>query len=112
MLKRRLRLPGGIRFNNSRLLSVPLFTIKVAENGLLFNRFSTVVSKKIDKRAVVRNRIKRIISSCVEELYRNLHQGYDMLFIVKRGVVDKNRQEFYWAIKHSLENAGFVKMNL
>lgn len=109
MFKKRFRLPWGIRFNNSRLISVPLFTIKTKENGLLFNRFSTVVSKKIDKRAVVRNRIKRIISSCVEQLYKNLQQGYDILFVVKRGAVDKNRQYFYSAIRHSLESAGLVK---
>lgn len=95
-------MPWGIRFNNSRLLSVPLFTIKTKENGLLFNRFAIIVSKKVDKRAVVRNRIKRLIGSCIEELYKNLRPGYDAIFIVKKGAIGKTRQEFCWEIKYNL----------
>lgn len=109
MFKRKFRLPKGIKFNNSRLISTPLFTLKIKENGLLFNRFGTVVSKKIDKRAVVRNRMKRLISSCARELNKELIQGYDILFIVKSGAVGKNRQEFYRTIKQGLEKAGFAK---
>lgn len=85
MFKRKFRLPRGTKFNNSGFVSTPLFTIKTKENGLFFNRFSITVSKKIDKRAVVRNRIKRLISSCLEELYDNLKQGYDTIIIVKNG---------------------------
>jgi len=103
MLKRIFRLPKGTRFNNSRLLSSPLFIIKVRENGLSFNRFTIIVSKKIDKRAVVRNRIKRLISSCIEELYKDLRSGCDMIFIVKKGVIGKKRTEFCSEIKHNLD---------
>lgn len=109
MFKRKFRLPKGIKFNNSRLISTPLFTLKTKENGILLNRFATVVSKKIDKRAVVRNRIKRVINSCIEELYNDLKQGYDMLFIAKRKTTSIDRQEFYRTIKDSLEKAGFAK---
>jgi len=98
-------LPKGIKFNNSRLFSCPLFIIKVRENRLSFNRFAIIVSKKVDKRAVVRNRIKRLISSCIEELYKDLRPGCDMIFIVKKGAIGKKRTEFCWEIKHNLEKA-------
>lgn len=105
MLKRKFRIPRGIRFNDSRLFSSPLFTIKVRENGLSFNRFAVVASKRIDKKAVVRNRIKRLINSCIEELYKDLKSGRDMIFIAKKGAIGKKRTEFCSEIKHNLEKA-------
>ncbi len=85
------------------MFSGPLFTIKVRENGFSFNRFVIIVSKKVDKRAVVRNRIRRLISSCLEELYNELKQGLDTIFIVKREAIDKPREDFFRAIKSTLE---------
>lgn len=102
MLKRKFRLPWGIKFNNNGLISAQLLTIKNKENGLLLNRFTTIVSKKIDKRAVVRNRIKRLINSCIEELYNHIHKGRDMVFIAKKEAIGKTRQEFYQELKRSL----------
>ena len=102
MLKRKFRIPKGVRFNNSRLFSSPLFTIKVKENRFSFNRFAIIVSKKVDKRAVVRNRIKRLINSCIEELRESLKQGQDMIFIVKREAINKSREDFFQAIKYIL----------
>lgn len=103
MFKREFRIPKGLRFNNTRLLSTPFFLLKIKKNGLLLNRFAVIVSKKIDKRAVVRNKIRRIINSCIKDLSENLKQGWDFLFIVKKAVVGKRRQELYSEIKHNLE---------
>jgi ribonuclease P protein component len=103
MLRREFRIPRGIRFNNSRLTANPLFTLKVNENGLSFNRFAIIVSKKVDKRAVIRNRIRRLISSCLEEVYNKLQQGKDTIFIVKRGAINKSRQDFFKEIESVLE---------
>ena len=103
MLKRKFRLTKGIRFNNSRLFYDSFFTIKVKENRLSFNRFAIIVSKKVDKRAVVRNRIRRLISSSLEELYNDLRQGKDMIFIVKKEAVNKSRKDLFQAIKYALK---------
>jgi len=89
----------GVVFSAGRSFSTQFFLIKVIENGLGLNRFGIIVSKKIDKRAVARNRIKRLISSCIEELYKDMGFGYDMLFIVKRSALGKTREEFLEAMK-------------
>jgi len=102
MLKRKFRIPKGVRFNNSGFPSSPLFTIKIRENGLSHNRFAIIVSKKVDKRAVVRNRIRRLIGSSLEELYNELKQGKDTIFIVKREAINKSREDFFQAIKYVL----------
>ena len=88
MFKRKYRLPKGARFGKSRLITSPFFAIKIKENGLLFNRFSTVVSKKVDKRAVARNKIRRLVNSCISDLVGELKNGYDMIIIAKKNMVD------------------------
>ena len=102
MLKRKFRIPKGVRLESFRLLPAPAFLVKTRENELLFNRFTIIVSRKIDKRAVVRNRIRRLISSCLEELYSELSQGNDIVLVVKRGAINKSRQDFFSMIKQVL----------
>ena len=109
MFKKENRLVRGVRFNNSYSFSVPQFVLKVRKNGLLLNRFGIVVSKKIDKRAVVRNKIKRIFRNALLNLNKNMILGHDILFIVKIGVLNKTKEEIQLSIKRTLEKAGLIK---
>jgi len=54
------------------------------ENDKASNRFSFVVSTKIDKRATRRNRMKRLLSESVTHLTSRLHGPADYIFIVKK----------------------------
>lgn len=110
MFKRENRLVYGVKFNNYFNFSVPQFILKTKSNGLLLNRFGIVVSKKIDKRAVVRNKIKRIFRSSLVDLNKNMAGGHDILFIVKPGIINKTKEEIYLLIKQALEKAGLMKM--
>ncbi len=85
MLKRKNRLPK-IFFKHDRVVSSPFYNLKIRRNGELVSRFGFVVSKKIDKRATVRNRIKRKIRSCMEENLDKIVDGYDFLFILKKDI--------------------------
>ncbi len=109
MLAKKYRLPWGIRFDNNRSFSIPFFITKAKPNRLLFNRFGVIISKKIDKRAVVRNRIKRLIYSIIEELYKNIKPGYDILILTRKNAVGKTREELYLAIKQMLLTDGLLK---
>lgn len=109
MFRRKYRLPWRVRFSNSRSFSTLFFLAKIKPNNLLFNRFRIIISKKIDKRAVVRNRIKRLVSSVVEELSGNMKQGTDILFIIRKEAVGKTRKDFYLAIKEMFEKEGLIK---
>lgn len=55
------------RVNFLRVLNSSKGPIKYVKNDLGFNRFSVVVSKKVSKLAVVRNRIKRKIYDQVKD---------------------------------------------
>lgn len=109
MLAKKYRLPWGVRFDNSRSFSGAFFLAKVESNSLLLNRFGVIVSKKIDKRAVVRNRIKRLIYTAVGELQDKMKQGIDALFIIKKDAIGKTKKDFYLTIEQILEKEGLLK---
>lgn len=59
------------------------------------SRFGFTVKKSVDKRAVVRNRARRVLRSCIEELLENIASGYDMLFMLEKGIIGKDREEIF-----------------
>lgn len=109
MFKSQNRLPRGVGFYNSSFFPTSLFVLKVKENGLIVNRFGIIVSKKIDKRAVARNRIKRVFRQTLVNLNKEMEFGYDMLFIVKPGIINRNSDEIAIIVKQVLEKAKYIK---
>lgn len=93
MLRKKYRLPRGIGFAKSQAFFSPFFTLRIKNNGLDVCRFGFIVSKKIDKRAVVRNKIKRQIRSCIEKRLNDIVAGKDMLFILKEKSKDRKKEE-------------------
>ena len=93
MFKKGLRLPKSTKFTKENQISSSFFLIQIAENGTDFNRFGVIVSKKIDKRATVRNRIKRQIRHCVEENKNDLPIGRDILILVRNDIKNKETKE-------------------
>lgn len=106
MFKRENRLAAGVRFNKARNFSISQFTVKIQSNGLLINRFGIVVSKKVDRRAVVRNRIKRIFRTFLSDLNKQMVAGNDILFIIKPEILRKTKEEILSLIKNSLQKVG------
>lgn len=103
MLAKEYRLPSNAQLKGSRFYKTPLFSVKIAKNGVEESRFAFLVRKKVDKRAVVRNRIRRIFRSCIEEMLGEIVSGHDMLFFLERGIVDKRREELFQEIKTFFE---------
>ncbi len=93
MLKKKYRLLKETKFNKEDLYTSPFFVLRLAKNEKSFNRFGFVVSKKIDKRATARNRIKRQIRVCIEDNFDKIKPGYDMLFILKKNILGKTTKE-------------------
>lgn len=108
MFKKENRLVPGIRFG-SAYSAVPQFTLKTKSNGLNINRFGIVVSKKIDKRAVARNRVKRFFRTALMGLFGKMSAGHDILLIIRQGVLNKTKEENLSAVKDALKKAGIYK---
>ncbi len=57
-------------------------SLKAAPNGRPVSRVVVVVAKKIDKRAVVRNRNRRRLVELLRESWATLQPGYDIVVSV------------------------------
>lgn len=105
MLPKIYRLPAATKFDRSQTISLPFFGIKTQENTLGYNRIGFVVSKKIDKRAVVRNRLKRILREAVKDFAQQSSTGRDVLFIVKKSFFSKSASSIFTMVKLALKKA-------
>lgn len=108
MLSREYRLPAKTRLVRPRYLKKGLFSFKYAKNDLSASRFAFVVRKSVDKRAVVRNRIRRVFRSCIEELVERIVPGYDMLFFLEKGIIDVTRDTLLKEVTLILEEKGLL----
>lgn len=109
MFKKENRLAPGVKFNNSYSSALPQFALKVMGNNLPVNRFGIIVSKKIDKTAVGRNQVKRFFRTTLMSLFEKMSFGHDILFIVKKEVLSKAKEDNVLAIENSLSKAGVLK---
>ncbi|MBU2632256.1 ribonuclease P protein component [Patescibacteria group bacterium] len=106
MLAKKFRLPKETRFDNFSF-SQPFFFLKIAKNKEKNSRFGVIVSKKVDKRAVVRNRLRRAFINCIDSQIIEIKTGYDTLFIVRKKSLEKESMELCASIRGS-----FLKNNL
>lgn len=109
MLKRKYRLSFRLKPKFQRTFKTPYFVLKAANNNLSYNRFGFMVSKRIDKKAVVRNKIKRLIRGGIEEFSKDLKEGHDMVFIAAKNAISASREEIKTAQKELFSKQGFLK---
>ncbi|WP_457621037.1 ribonuclease P protein component [Persephonella sp.] len=67
-----------------------------SKNNLGYPRFAYILSKKFSRKAVVRNRAKRIIKEALKTYYESLKDlSYDMIFIAKKSIIGKKTTDLY-----------------
>jgi len=72
--------------------------LKAVKNDLNEIRFGFIISGKVSKRATIRNKIKRRISSLVTLQMNKLKKGVDILLIALPGLEKKD----FWEIEEVL----------
>jgi len=89
----------------------PIFTnelgFKILKNNLNYNRCGIVVSLVIDKRAVIRNKIRRRIKFIIIQNEQKLKKGFDLMFLMR----PKIKELSFSQIKAKIEYL-FKKTNL
>jgi ribonuclease P protein component len=91
-----------------KLFQGKLFSLLVRErNDSQPSRFGFIISAKIHKRAVRRNRAHRLLTEAIRPLLPKIKPGFDSVFLVKRKIIGKELSE----IKESTERI-FKKANL
>lgn len=105
MLAKKFRLPvKGFLVKKPKTLKVNYFSFKYLPNQILFGRFGVVISKKTEKSAVKRNKIKRIIFNFFQkqENSREL-SGFDILIMPSKKVFGLKEEEIKKEIQIELK---------
>lgn len=108
MLQKQFRLPATVRLTQAASYKTRFFLLKVGKNNLPYNRFGFVVRKTVDKRATVRNSIKRLLRSCIEELFDQIDKGHDMLFLLNGSILEMKREDLYNQVHEFLKTNKFI----
>ncbi len=109
MLAKRSRLNLRAHPQFTKVFTLPYFVLRITENDHKDNRYGFLTSKKIDRRATVRNRTKRVLRSCIEEMLENIKTGYDMLFVLKKESVGVAKSNIASSIKTIFNKEGLIK---
>ncbi|MCD6550111.1 ribonuclease P protein component [bacterium] len=91
-------------FGKGESYKTNFFTIRFVENNLDKTRFGFVVSKKIHKKAVVRNKNKRRLREIIRKMLPDIKQGIDAVIIVKKDLSQEDFQAIERQVKELLKN--------
>ena len=69
-------------------------------------RFGFIVSTKVSKEAVQRNRIKRAMGEAVRFELMHIKKGFDVIFLAKQISTKKSTDEIMREVRGALEQAG------
>lgn len=82
-----------------------MLSVKAASSGRSVARAVIVVGKKVDKRAVVRNRLRRRISAVLREMWGTVKPGYDIVISVHSDIRAVPTDELRQLLTVALERA-------
>ena len=85
----------------------PLLVLVYTPNDAQQSRVAVVASKAIGN-AVVRNKVKRRLKSCLDQIWHNISRQWDLVFYSRAAIVDANITEICSAIEHLLLEAGVL----
>jgi len=113
MLPKENRISADFDFKKIRRLGSPYhspyFSLTVLkERNPGPSRFGFVISSRVSKRAVKRNRIKRLIRTEVEELLPRLATGYNAVFWIKQRALDAEPSQLRGSVPQILRHAGLL----
>ncbi len=114
MLSKKFRLSGSNDFkkvqNEGQVHQSKSFGIAfLKRNDTEASRFAFVVSTKIAKDAVDRNRFKRTMSETVRIASIDLLPGFDVVFLAKTSIVSVPASELMKEVREGLKESGLMK---
>lgn len=97
MLKRENRIRLKKEFseikNKGRVLYSPFFGFLIYKENDDLKKFGFIVSKKISKKAVDRNKIRRVLSEIVRKNLDKFENGTRVVFLTKQEILGKKMAE-------------------
>lgn len=110
MLRQALRLRQQKDFDRLRrsgqVARHPALLLSYGPNALAYNRYGFIVGKRISRTAVGRNRLKRQLRAGVRLVHSHLRPGYDLVFIVRPGLVGYSYGQMEQTLHRLVQQAG------
>jgi ribonuclease P protein component len=103
MLKREHRLPASIRLSSAKIARFPTHTVKYQPSDSVFFRAGVVISKRVSSKATDRNRLKRIVTTCLVAFLPSYSPPLDVLIILHPTIGNLNNKEVAAQISASLQ---------
>ena len=82
--------------------------LKVMKNTLAKSRFAFIVSQKVSKKAVARNKVKRRLRETIKKQTKIIATGFDSLVIARSETVEKNFSEIEKVLTKLLKRAKLI----
>jgi ribonuclease P protein component len=73
-------------FKKGKVLKEKNLVLKFVKNDLKKNRFGFIVSQKVSKKAVVRNKVKRRLRQIMRKKMKKIKKGLDLVFVALPGI--------------------------
>jgi ribonuclease P protein component len=90
-------------FKEGKGIKEDFLFLKFTSNNLGNSRFAVIVSRKISKRATIRNKIKRKIRAVISQKLPKIKKGKDCVLIALPGLVSRDFFEIEEATKKLFE---------
>ncbi len=99
----------GKVYKSSHLVLRAIFEAVVSEkNRNPTTRFGITISRKVSKKAVIRNRLKRQIRSVIRSLLPQIVLGWQVIIIVRPSAIGCNYEHFLRELKQLFMQAGII----
>ena len=86
------------------------FGVSLLERGdNEYSRFAFIVSNKISKDAVDRNRIKRALREAIRQSLWQTKRGANVLFLAKTTITKRSTEEIMRQVREALAKLGLIK---
>ncbi len=97
-----------LTFKKGEALNGRFLFLKLRINNLEISRFGFVIGKKVSNKAVIRNKLKRQLREIIRNNLSNIKSGFDIIIIVKPGIVDRDCREVEEEAMELLGRAGLI----
>jgi len=92
-------------FKQGKGVKQDFLALKFNKNNLKNSRFGFVVSSKVSKKAVVRNKVKRRLRESVRSRLDSIKKGFDIVFVTFEKIKEKDFEQINSLVEKILKKS-------
>ncbi len=105
-LRKKKDIENVLKNRNSKTVSLSFLSVRFLLNELPYSRICFVVSKKISKKAVIRNKIKRQLREISRDIIKNTEKGLDIVVFTRPEITNSDFNQIKNVLETLLKKIG------